>query len=99
MDWRSAVAGCLIAAASVTSLGAEEKVDLVGCPATGVEMGCLILKGRDNVAYDISAAKPRPRVGYLAVQLTGVEAGKAGICQQGIILEKIQWSYTNEKCD
>ena len=33
------------------------------------------------------------------VQLTGVEAGKAGICQQGTILEKIQWSYTNEKCD
>src|SRR5260370_39934161 len=84
---------------SVPGPGGEEKVDLVGCPATGVEMGCLILKGRDNVAYDISAAKPRPRVGYLAVQLTGVEADKAGICQQGTILEKIQWSYTNEKCD
>ena len=99
MDWRSAAAGCLIAAGVVSMPAAEERVSLVGCPIAGVEMNCLILKGRDNVAYDISAAKPMPRAGYLAVQLSGTKANKVGVCQQGVILEDIQWSYTKEKCD
>lgn len=99
MDWRSLAAGCLIAAGVVSMPAAEERVSLVGCPIAGVEMNCLILKGRDNVAYDISAAKPMPRAGYLAVQLSGTKANKVGICQQGVILEDIQWSYTKEKCD
>ena len=62
-------------------------------------MSCLILKGPDNLAYEISAAKPRPRVGYLAVQLSGTKSDRVGICQQGIILENIQWTYTTEKCE
>jgi hypothetical protein len=99
MDWRSAAAGCLIAAGGVSSLNAQEKVTLAGCPTTGVEMNCLMLKARDNGDYDISAAKPRPRVGYLAVQLSGTKSKKVGICQQGVILEDIQWSYTEKKCD
>jgi hypothetical protein len=59
----------------------------------------LVLKGPDNVLYDISAAKPRPRLGYMAVQLSGGKSHKLGICQQGAILEDIQWRYTKEKCD
>ena len=99
MHWRSAAAGCLIAAAGVSGLDAEERVNLVGCPAAGIEMSCLILKGQAGVAYDISAAKPRPRVDYLAVRLSGTKSHKLGICQQGVILEEIEWSYTDEKCD
>lgn len=99
MDWRSVAGGCLIAAASASGLDAEESVSLVGCPVAGVEMGCLILKGQDDVAYDITAARPRPRVGYLAVRLSGTKTKKLGICQQGVILEGIQWSYTGDKCD
>ncbi len=68
-------------------------------PTAGVEVNCLVLKGPDNVVYDISAAKPRPRLGYRAVQLSGTKSHKLGICQQGPILENIQWSYTTTKCD
>jgi hypothetical protein len=58
-----------------------------------------ILKEQGGVAYDISAAKPRPRVGYMAVRLSGTKSRKLGICQQGVILEDIQWSYTKKKCE
>ena len=99
MDWRSLAAGCLIAVAGISGLNAEGRVNLVGCPTAGVEMNCLFLKGPDNVLYDISAAKPRPRLGYMAVQLSGGKSHKLGICQQGAVLEDIQWRYTKEKCD
>lgn len=99
MDWQSLAAGCLIAIAGVSGLNAQERVNLVGCPTTGVEMNCLVLKGPDNVVYDISSTEPRPRLGYLAIQLSGTKSHKLGICQQGPILENIQWNYTTTKCD
>lgn len=99
MDWRSVTAGWLVAAASISGLAAEERVNLIGCPIAGVEMGCMILQGSDNVAYDISGARPKPRIGYRAVELSGIKVKKLGICQQGVILEDIQWSYTKEKCN
>jgi hypothetical protein len=98
MNWRSGVTACLLSATAVTGLAAQEQVTVTGCPVSGIEMGCLVLK-RNTVTYDISAAKPKPRVGYLAVQLRGTKSNKLGICQQGMILEDIQWSYTKEKCD
>jgi hypothetical protein len=82
----------------VSAVSAQETVDVLGCPAVGIEMDCLVLKARENVIYDISTAKPRPRAGYLAVHLTGTKSHKLGICQQGAILENIHWTYTNERC-
>ena len=59
-------------------------------------MSCLILKGPDNITYDISAAKPAPRVGFLAIELSGTKSDKLGICQQGVILEGIRDPATPE---
>ena len=98
MTRRSGAAICLIAAAVVTSSIAQEKVTAAGCPTAGIEANCLIMKQGD-VSYDISAARPRPRIGYMAIRLSGTKSNKLGICQQGLILEDIQWSYTNQKCD
>jgi len=99
MGWKSVAVGCLLAAAGGSSLNAGKRINLVGCPRAGIETNCLILKGPGNVAYDISAATPRPRLSYRAVQLSGTRSHKLGICQQGAILEDIQWSYTKQKCD
>jgi hypothetical protein len=52
-----------------------------------------------TVSYDISAARPRPRIGYMAIRLSATKSSRLGICQQGIILEDIVWSYTNENCE
>ena len=97
MYWKSATLSCLMLGATVTGLIADEKVIVEGCPVPGTEMNCLVLRGRDNVTYDISAAKPRPAIGR-AVHLTGTKSSRLGICQQGIILDDIRWSYTEEKC-
>jgi hypothetical protein len=98
MAWKFTVAICLVTAAGVTNPNAQEKVTASGCPIAGVEDSCLILK-QGNVSYDISAVRPRPRVGYMAIRLSATKSSRLGICQQGIILEDIQWSYTNDKCE
>jgi hypothetical protein len=46
---------------------------------------------------DISGAKPKPGIGR-AVWLRGTKLSKLGVCQQGIILDDIRWSYTEGKC-
>jgi hypothetical protein len=89
---------CLITAAGVTNPNAQDKVTASGCPTPGIEDSCPILQ-QGNVSYDISAARPRPRAGYMAIRLSATKSSKLGICQQGVILEDIQWSYTNEKCE
>jgi hypothetical protein len=98
MTWQFRVAICLVTAAIVTNSNAQETVTANGCPITGVEANCLILK-QGSVSYDISAARPRPRVGYMAIRLSATKSNKLGFCQQGVILEDIQWTYTNEKCE
>jgi hypothetical protein len=74
------------------------EVNVSGCPLQGVENNCLVIKGSDGTTYDISSAKPRPKVGYLGINLKGVKSDKVGICMQGPILEKIKWYYTKQSC-
>jgi hypothetical protein len=98
MTLKYRVAICLALAAGVTNSSAQEQVIASGCPTLGIEDSCLISK-QGNISYDISAARPRPRVGYMAIRLSATKSSKLGICQQGVILEDIQWSYTNERCE
>ena len=98
MNRGSRIAACLLTAIAASSVEAQETVTLTGCPTSGIEMGCLVLK-QDNVTYDISAAQPKPRVGYRAVRLRGTKSSNLGICQQDVILDTIQWTYTDQKCD
>lgn len=97
MSLQSAALGCLMIGAGICSALAQEIVEIEGCPASGVEAHCLVLRGHDNVDYDISGAEPKPSVGRV-VRLRGTKSGKLGVCQQGIILDDIQWSYTEGKC-
>jgi hypothetical protein len=87
--------GMLASAARAEDAG---KIDVVGCPAAGIEMNCLVLRGTDGVIYDISAARPRPQAGNRAIRLSGTKAEKVSLCQQGIILDHITWSYAEQTC-
>lgn len=73
-------------------------VKALACPMTGVEGGCLVIKGQDGNTYNISSAKPRPRPNYLVVRLTGRVTNKVSTCGQGAVLDSIKWSYTRQKC-
>ena len=76
----------------------SNKVTVTGCPLPGVEANCLVIRGPDNMTYNISAAKPRPAVGQRAIRLTGTKTKKVSYCQQGIVLNNISWSYTEQNC-
>jgi hypothetical protein len=86
----------MLAVSSVTS--AEERIDIIGCPRPGIEVGCLVIQGQDMTTYDISSAKPQPRSNDRLIRLSGIKTKKLGICQQGIILSNIIWTYTDEPC-
>lgn len=75
-----------------------QKVTVVGCPVPGVEAGCLVIRGEDNVTYNITGARVRPNVGQRAIRLTGTKSKKASYCMQGVVLDNISWTYIDQKC-
>ena len=75
-----------------------QTVTITGCPVPGVEPKCLLIRGTDNVTYNITGAKQRPNIGQRAVRLTGTKTRKASYCQQGVVLDNISWTYTDQKC-
>lgn len=76
----------------------KDAVTVVGCPVHGVEGGCMVLTDKQGAVWDISSARPRPRVGYQAIQVTGRKSRGISNCMQGTRLESIQWTYTGEQC-
>ena len=91
-----AAAALLVLSGSLTH--AQQKVTVIGCPTPGIEANCLIVRGADNKTYNISGAKQRPEIGQRAISLTGTLTRKLSYCQQGITLDNIAWSYTNQNC-
>jgi hypothetical protein len=75
-----------------------QKVTVVGCPVPGVEPKCLVIRGEDNVTYNISGAKNRPNIGQRAIRLTGTKTRKVSYCMQGVVLDRISWTYIDQKC-
>jgi hypothetical protein len=75
-----------------------QKVTVVGCPVPGVEPRCLMIRGDDNITYNITSARVRPNVGQRAIRLTGTKTNKVSYCMQGIVLENISWAYIDQKC-
>src|SRR5262245_26693440 len=87
-----------ISLATVVAADAQQRVTVVGCPSPGVEAKCLVLRGSDNVTYNISEARQRPEIGQRAIQLTGTPTKKMSVCNQGIVLTNISWTYTSQSC-
>ena len=93
-----------VAAAAVLVTGfafAQSSESFQGCPRKGVEGGrCLMLEASDGKKYDISSIKPRPKVDYLGIQITGVRSGDPTTCQEGTLLKDIKWNgkYTKQSC-
>ncbi len=90
------VAALLIASGVTAS--AQQRVTVIGCPIAGVEPNCLLVRGADNNTYNISGARQRPQLGQRAIRLSGTTTRKTSYCQQGVVLENIVWSYTEQAC-
>jgi hypothetical protein len=98
MRCRTKIAVAALLLASGVAASAQQRVTVIGCPIAGVEPNCLLVRGADNNTYNISGAKQRPQLGQRAVRLSGTTSRKASYCQQGVVLENIVWSYTDQAC-
>lgn len=75
-----------------------QSITVTGCPTNGVEAGCIILKDDNGKTYNITSAKPKPKIGSKAIKLTGTISDKMSFCSQGTILEDIKYEETSKDC-
>ena len=92
------IAAMALLLASGLAANAQQRVTVVGCPSAGVEANCMMIRGADNVTYNISGAGKNRRLGQRAIRLTGTPTRKLSYCQQGVVLDNISWTYTDQNC-
>src|SRR5258706_6767824 len=98
MKCKTTITVAVLLLASGIASNAQQRVTVIGCPTAGVEPNCLLIRGADNNTYNISGAKQRPQPGQHAIRLTGTTTRKSSYCLQGVVLENIVWSYTEQSC-
>jgi hypothetical protein len=97
-------AGALLCAALLASWPAQaaprrgDRVSVTACVFPGVAPNCLMIRDADGTIYNITAATPRPRLGERMIRLRGTVTDKASICGQGIVLDRIRWTRTRQRC-
>ncbi len=68
-----------------------------GCVRTGVETGCLILKGfKDKKTYSLHFPDKKPDLGT-AISFEGSDGG-ADTCMQGVVVNVTRWTPLKMKC-
>jgi hypothetical protein len=75
-----------------------DMVAVEGCPLTGVETGCLMLRAGDGRLYDITTAIPRPALDGRTIRLTGRPSDEMNFCMQGTRLADVTWTYADGMC-
>jgi len=100
------IAGGLIGAALLTLSAASaalaapkpgENVSVAACVRPGVEAACLMISGPDGAVYNVTGASPKPP-GDVVIQLRGTVTDKLSACNQGVVLDNISWTATQQKC-
>jgi hypothetical protein len=95
-----AAAAVLFATIVLPATGAAAPGDTVSvsaCARPGVEAKCLVITGAGGTVYNITSANPRPPLD-VRIQLRGTVTDKASFCNQGLVVENITWTATQEKC-
>ena len=88
----------LIALPAQAATAAGQRVSFLGCAFTGTPDMCLMMKSPDGTLYNISALNPRPRALDRIIRVRGTVTDKVSVCEQGIVLERIRWSRTRQRC-
>jgi hypothetical protein len=74
-----------------------DSVSVQACARAGAEANCLVITGADGAVYNITSAKPKPPLDVM-IQLRGTVTDKLSACNQGLVLDNITWTPTQEKC-
>jgi hypothetical protein len=96
--WLIAAAALGLALPAQAAPKAGQRVTATGCAYAGTPATCLMIKGADGTVYNISALNPRPRALDRVIRVRGTVTDKVSICNQGIVLERIRWSRTRQRC-
>ena len=88
----------LLALPAQAATAAGQRVTFSGCAFTGTPDMCLMIKSPDGTLYNISALNPRPRALDRVIRIRGTVTDKVSVCDQGIVLDRIRWSRTRQRC-
>ena len=89
------LAAALLPAAAHAAPG--DNVSVLACARAGVEANCLVITGADGSVYNITGASPKPPLDVI-IQLRGTVTDKLSACNQGLVLDNINWTPTQQKC-
>jgi hypothetical protein len=73
------------------------KVVIRGCPYKGVPEFCVMMKGPNGTAYNVTGAVPPAPIGSTVIILQGTASGNVGPCG-GTVLQDITWQPTRMLC-
>ena len=88
----------LTALPAQAATAAGQRVTFSGCVFVGTPDTCLVIKSPDGTLYNISALNPRPRALDRVIRVRGTVTDKVSVCNQGIVLDRIRWSRTRQRC-
>jgi hypothetical protein len=97
-SWIAAALIVFFADGAVAAPKADQRVTITGCPYAGVTASCLMIKGPDGTVYNITGVNPKPREMNLMIRLRGYVTDKLSMCNEGIVLDRIRWTRTRQKC-
>jgi hypothetical protein len=90
------VLASLILASAAEAQRQPPRINFDGCVRPGVVRGCLIVHS-GQVLFDVSAARPRPRLNRWIAGY-GTRDNGPNICRQGVRLRAIRWHYVRRLC-
>jgi hypothetical protein len=93
----TALATLSAVAAALAAPKPGENVSVAACVRPGVEASCLMISGPDGAVYNVTGASPKPP-GDVVIQLRGTVTEKLSACNQGVVLDNISWTATQQKC-
>ena len=85
--WRGFLATTLLLSSAMTANA--QQVTVTGCPVSGAVQGCVMVRGADNVTYNITESKQKPEFGKNAIRVTGAASKKTSYCAQGVVLTNV----------
>ena len=88
----------MLASPAFAASGPGQRVTVTSCAYPGPTANCLMIKDADGTVYDITGITPRPRIFDHIIRVRGTVTDKASICNQGVVLDRIRWSRTRQKC-
>lgn len=95
MRYLTTLAIAALACATGAFSAEAKEVTVSGCAIAGVEAGCIVIVNKQQ-AYNISSAKPTPKIGTYGT-VTGVVSDGMSFCMQGVILKPASWAPDPKK--